>query len=104
MKKAIKAGVKIVVGTDYVGWDPKLNTKEFECLVELGMSNLDALKSGTMNILKVNSLGTSLCGELLQWDVGSIEPGKLADIIAISGNPLTKITDLEKVKVRKQFQ
>jgi imidazolonepropionase-like amidohydrolase len=100
MRKAIKAGVKILVGTDFVGWDPKLNVKEFECLVELGMSSVEALKSGirSLSVILICK-GTSLGGELLQWEVGSIEKGKFADIIAIDGNPIKNIQDLEKVKV-----
>jgi len=82
--------VKIVIGTDYVGWEPvELNAKEFGCLVKLGMEPMQAIMAGT-----------SVAAELLGWQdrVGSIEEGKLADIIAVNGDPLKDISELEHVK------
>jgi imidazolonepropionase-like amidohydrolase len=60
---------------------------EFATLVEAGLSPMDAIKAGT-----------SVGAELLQWDdqIGSIEVDKLADIIAVPGNPLLDISALER--------
>jgi len=85
IRKAIKAGVKTVIGTDYVGWEPSLTANEFRCLVDLGMTPMEAIKAGT-----------SLCGELLGWDVGQIAIGKLADIIAVYNDPLQDILQSSK--------
>ncbi|UZR98855.1 metal-dependent hydrolase family protein [Chondrinema litorale] len=88
-KKAIKAGVKVGVGSDNVGFPPNFAANEFGQLVDLGMSPMEAIKAGTI----VNA-------ELLQkeQDLGSIEVGKLADIIATKGNPLQDISELTRVK------
>ncbi len=86
---AIKKGVKVGVGTDYVGFPPDFSAREFGELVKLGMTPMQAIQAGT----KVNA-------ELLmkQADIGTIEPGKFADIIAVKGDPLTDITELARVK------
>lgn len=87
--KAIKRGVKIGVGSDNVGFPPNFAAKEFQVLVELGMSPLQAILAGT----KVNA-------ELLMMDdeIGSIKVGKLADIIATKKNPLDDISELTRVE------
>ena len=86
--KAIKAGVKVGVGTDFGGYDATINAREFKVLVEAGMSPMQAIKAGTI----VNA-------ELLQMDdeIGSIEQGKIADIIAVAGDPVADISELERV-------
>src|SRR5271154_846199 len=89
--KAIKKGVKIALGTDAGGFDWKeLNqAKEFEYYVQYGMTSMQAIRSGT-----------AVTAELLSWSdrVGTIEAGKWADIVAVSGDPLKDITELQRVK------
>ncbi|PYU57085.1 MAG: hypothetical protein DMG55_21545, partial [Acidobacteria bacterium] len=89
--KAIKKGVKIALGTDAGGFDWKaLNeAKEFEYYVQYGMTPMQAIRAGT-----------STAAELLGWGdkLGVIEPGKWADIVAISGDPLKDINELQSVK------
>ncbi len=88
-RKALAAGVKIAFGTD-VGVVPHgTQAKEFEYMVRFGMTPAQALRSAT-----------TVAADLMGWQdrVGSIEPGKFADIDAVSGNPLKDITELERVK------
>jgi imidazolonepropionase-like amidohydrolase len=89
LRKSIKKGVKIGVGTDYVGWPANYSAREFSELVSLGMTPMQAIMAGT----KVNA-------ELLrkEKEIGTIEVGKLADIIAVKGDPLKDITELQRVK------
>jgi imidazolonepropionase-like amidohydrolase len=86
--QAIRAGVKVGVGTDYVGFPVRQGVRELRLLVEAGMTPMQALQAAT----RVNS-------ELLGWQdrVGSVEPGKLADIIAVPGDPLQDLAVLENV-------
>jgi imidazolonepropionase-like amidohydrolase len=88
--KAIKKGVKIALGTDAGGFDWKaLNqAKEFEYYVQYGMTPMQAIRAGT-----------SVPAELLGWSdkVGTIEAGKWADIVAVGGDPLKDIKELQKV-------
>jgi len=93
-KIAMASGVKIVFGTgvDSDSYGPYANgdnAKEFEYLVKYGMSSAQAIQAAT----KVDA-------EMMGWQgrVGSIEKGKYADIIAVSGNPLSDISELERVK------
>jgi imidazolonepropionase-like amidohydrolase len=89
--KAIKKGVKIALGTDAGGFDWKqLNqAKEFGYYVQYGMTPMQAIRAGT-----------TVAAELLGWSdkMGTIEAGKWADIVAVSGDPLKDITELEKVR------
>jgi imidazolonepropionase-like amidohydrolase len=89
IKKAIVAGVKIGLGTDAAVYPHGLNAHELEAYVALGMSPLQAIQSATIND-----------AELLGWSdkVGTIEPGKWADIIAVDGDPLQDVTTLQHVK------
>ncbi len=85
---AIKKGVKVALGTDNVGFPPTFPAREFAELVKLGMTPMQAIQAGT----KVNA-------EMLgQVDMGTLEAGKLADLIAVKGDPLTDITELQRVK------
>ena len=86
--KAHRKGVKIAVGSDLCGYEVASHVcaREFDTLIEAGLSPMDAIKAGT-----------SIGAELLKWDdmLGSLEPNKLADIIAVPGNPLEDISALE---------
>ena len=88
---ALKKAVKIVLGTDAAGFDWKeLNeAEEFKYYVEYGMTAMQAIRSGT-----------SEAAALLGWSdrMGTIEPGKWADIVAVDGDPLKDISALEKVQ------
>ena len=88
---AVKKGVKIAFGTDAGGFDwTKLNQAvEFKYYVDYGMTPMQAIRSAT-----------STAAELLGWEdrIGTIEAGKLADLVAVSGNPLDDITELQRVK------
>src|SRR6266403_2154274 len=89
--KALKKGVKIALGTDAGGFDwKKLNqAKEFEYYVQYGMTPMQAIRAGT-----------AVPAELLGWGdkAGTIEAGKWADVVAVSGDPLKDITELANVK------
>ena len=90
VRRAMKAGVKIAFGTDVGGFSWDINPAvQFKTMVGLGMTPAQALKSATTD-----------AAELLGWSdqIGSIEPGKFADIIAVSGDPLQDITVLEKAQ------
>jgi imidazolonepropionase-like amidohydrolase len=89
VKKAFVAGVKIAFGTDAAVYPHGLNAHEFAVYVRLGMSPLQAIQTATVN-----------ASDLLGWSakVGTIEPGKWADIIAVDGDPLKDVTTLERVK------
>jgi imidazolonepropionase-like amidohydrolase len=89
LRLAIKKGVKIAVGTDYVGFPPEFSAREFAELVKLGMTPMQAIQAGT----KVNA-------ELLmkENEIGTLEPGKLADLIAVKGDPLKDLSELQRVK------
>lgn len=88
IRRAIAAGVKVGIGSDYVGMPIEKCVREFGQMVRLGMSPMQAIEAGT----RVNA-------ELLQLDdqIGTIEVGKRADIIAVEGQPDRDISDLERV-------
>ncbi|MFT6723811.1 MAG: imidazolonepropionase-like amidohydrolase [Arenicella sp.] len=85
---AYKAGVKIAFGTDSSVTPHGENADEFVMMVRAGMSAADAIRSAT--IVSANLLG-------VEDKLGTLENGKLADIIAVSGNPLEDISRLRKV-------
>lgn len=87
--RAIAAGVPIAFGTDAAVYPHGLNGREFNILVKLGMSPVDAIRTATVNASK-----------LLGWEdkVGSLDKDKFADIIAVDGDPLKDVTELERVK------
>jgi imidazolonepropionase-like amidohydrolase len=88
---ALKKGVKIAFGTDAGGfeWREMNEAKEFEYYVNYGMTPQQAIRSAT-----------TTGAELLGWTdkMGSVEAGKWADLVAVAGDPLTDITELERVK------
>ncbi len=88
-RRALKAGVKIAFGTDAGGFAWTVNpAKEFAYMVKWGMTPAQAIHAATSD-------AAILMG--MQDKVGTIEPGKLADIVAVPGDPLADITVLEKV-------
>jgi imidazolonepropionase-like amidohydrolase len=89
-KKAFQAGVKIGLGTDAAVYPHGLNAHELDVYVrDLGMTPLQAIQTATIN-------DADLLG--LTDKIGTLEPGKSADIIAVDGNPLQDVTTLERVK------
>jgi imidazolonepropionase-like amidohydrolase len=87
---ALRKGVKIAYGTDAGGYAWTENqAKELTYMVRYGMTPMQAIQSAT-----------KVAAELLERgnDFGAIEAGKYADIIAVSGNPLTTIAELERVR------
>ncbi len=89
LKKAFAAGVKVAFGTDAAVYPHGLNAHEFAVYVRLGMTPLQAIQTATIN-----------ASDLLGWSakVGTLEPGKWADLIAVDGDPLKDVTTLEQVK------
>jgi imidazolonepropionase-like amidohydrolase len=88
-RRAMKAGVKIAFGTDAGGFDWKVNpAKEFSSMVKFGMTPAQAIRSATVTAAELLGMRDSL---------GTIEAGKLADIVAVPGDPLTDISLMEKV-------
>ena len=86
-RRAFRSGVKIAFGTDAGNFPHGQNAKEFVTLVEWGVRPLDAIRAATLNAADL--LGVS--------DRGVIAPGKLADIIAVPGNPLENVVRLQQV-------
>ena len=86
---AFASGVKVAFGTDAAVYPHGLNAHEFAVMVKLGLGPLQAIQAATVND-----------ADLLGWSdkVGTIEPGKWADIIAVDGDPVKDVTTLEHVK------
>ena len=87
-RNAVKLGVKIALGTDAGVYPHGQNAKEFKLMVDLGMAPIDALRAGT-------SADAELLG--IAAKVGTLEKGKLADVVAMPGDPTTDITATERV-------
>ena len=95
-RKAVKMGVPIALGTDSGVSPHGMNAKEFALLVEIGMPPAAALISGTRESAKLLGIAN---------EVGTLEAGKLADIVAVKGNVLNDIASTEKpVFVMKRGQ
>ncbi len=88
--KAHAAGVAIVYGTDAGVYPHGLNARQFRIMVQRGMTPMEAIKSAT-----------SVAAKYMGWEdrVGSVEPGKFGDIIALRANPLEDISRLQDVQV-----
>jgi imidazolonepropionase-like amidohydrolase len=88
-QRALRAGLPIGFATDAPVYPHGKNARELALRVELGESRMSAIVSAT-----------SLNAEILGWSdrVGSVERGKLADLIAVEGNPLRDITELQRVR------
>lgn len=87
--KAVKAGVKIAFGTDSGVYPHGTNANQFAYMVRYGLTSMQTIKSATIWGASAMSLDS---------DVGSIEPGKYADMIAVKGDPLSDITLLENIQ------
>lgn len=88
-RRAMKAGVKIAFGTDAGGFDWKVDpAKEFAWMVKFGMTPAQAIRAAT-------ATASELLGQ--QNSLGTVEVGKLADIVAVPGDPLADVTLMEKV-------
>jgi len=94
VRRVIRSGVKFAAGTDMCWHYPgktcgQAATSRFPALHEAGMPSLDVIRAITTN-----------AAEMLGWQdrVGAIEPGKFADIIAVSADPVADISELERVR------
>jgi imidazolonepropionase-like amidohydrolase len=87
-QNALAKGVKIGMGTDAAVYPHGRNTEEFHQMVDLGMKPIDALRAGT-------SADADLLG--LADKLGTLEAGKLADVIAVPGDPTENIRQTEHV-------
>lgn len=87
-EKCVKAGVKIAYGTDSGVYPHGLNARQFAYMVRHGMAPMQAVQSATV-----------VAAELMGWEarVGSIRSGKLADLVAVAGDPIEDISELERV-------
>jgi imidazolonepropionase-like amidohydrolase len=86
---AVKAGAKMVFGFDAAVYPHGDNAKQFSPMVKFGMTPLQAIQVATINAV-----------QLLKWqdNMGSLEEGKYADMVAVSSNPLKDIAVLESVE------
>ena len=86
---AFASGVKVAFGTDAAVYPHGMNAHEFAMYVKLGMTPTQAIQTATVN-----------ASDLLGWSdkVGSIDPGKWADLIAVDGDPTQDVTTLQSVK------
>ncbi len=85
-RKALTAGVRIAFGTDSGVYPHGLNGRQLASYVRLGMRPVDAIRSAT-----------TTAAELMGWSdrVGSLAPGRFADLVAVTGDPLEDVTALE---------
>ena len=89
-KRAIKAGVKVALGTDAAVYPHGLNAHEIDVYVnQFGMTPLEGIQTGTIN-----------AADLMGWSkkVGTLETGRWADVIAVSGDPLRDVKVLQTVR------
>jgi imidazolonepropionase-like amidohydrolase len=87
-KRAYAAGVKVAFGTDSGVSNHGENAREFQYMVEAGMPPMEAILSATR-------AGADLIGAPDR--IGSLQPGRFADLVAVAGNPLTDITEMRRV-------
>jgi imidazolonepropionase-like amidohydrolase len=86
-RRAVEAGVRMAFGTDSGVYPHGWNARQFAIMTQLGMSAMDAIRSATV-----------VAADLLRWQdrVGSVSPGKFADLVAVDGDPLDDISVLER--------
>lgn len=87
--KAVRAGVRIAFGTDSGVYPHGENARQFAYMVRQGLSPIDAIRSATIN-------SAQLLGR--ERELGSIAPGKYADLIAVEGDPLADVGRLRRVQ------
>jgi imidazolonepropionase-like amidohydrolase len=87
-ERAYAAGVKIAFGTDAGTFAHGTNAKEFDLMVGFGMKPMDALRSAT--VVTADLFGISA-------EAGTLEAGKLADVVAVRGNPLDQISVMRQI-------
>jgi imidazolonepropionase-like amidohydrolase len=87
-QKSVAKGVKIALGTDAAVYPHGRNAEEFHQMVDLGMKPIDALKAGTSNDADLLGLANK---------IGTLEAGKLADVVAVPGDPVKNIRQTEHV-------
>lgn len=87
--RAYRAGVKISFGTDQSASSRRLKGEEFALLVKAGLPPMEAIFTATRNAAEL--IGTP-------QDIGSVQTGRYADIIAVKGDPLADITELQRVQ------
>jgi imidazolonepropionase-like amidohydrolase len=89
LSHAFQSGVKVAFGTDAAVYPHGLNAHEFEKMVQMGLPPLTAIQAATVN-----------AADLLGWSdrVGTLEPGKFADIIAVDGDPIADVRILQNVR------
>ena len=87
-QKAVKAGVKVAFGTDSGVYPHGWNARQLPYMVRFGMTSMQAVRSATI-----------VAAELMGWDdrIGSVEPGKLADLVAVEGDALEDVARLTDV-------
>jgi len=88
MAEEFRHGVPVAFGTDAGVIQHGSNAREFGHLVRLGMSPLEAMRAATVNAAELLGIADRL---------GAVEVGKIADLVAVSGNPLDDITALERI-------
>ena len=88
MQRAIRAGVKVAYGTDAGVFPHGENAADFPYLVEFGMTPLEAIQAATIHAAALLEQSAKL---------GSLTPGKFADLIAVSDDPLKDVTVLKHV-------
>ena len=87
VQMALEHGVTVTAGTDEGGWEHGNNAHEISCLVEAGLTPMQAIVAATGAAADCIGLGD---------EIGAIQPGKKADIILIDGNPLNDVKILER--------
>jgi imidazolonepropionase-like amidohydrolase len=89
LSHALQSGVKVAFGTDAAVYPHGLNAHEFATMVKMGLTPLKAIQAATVN-----------AADLIGWSdrVGTLEPGKFADIVAVEGDPLADVNVLENVR------
>jgi imidazolonepropionase-like amidohydrolase len=88
-RRVVAAGVKVAFGSGVGPFPHGTQGKEFEYMVKFGMTPLQVIRAATTE-----------AAQLMGWQdrIGSIQPGKFADLVAVTGDPIADITELERVK------
>jgi imidazolonepropionase-like amidohydrolase len=88
-RRAVAAGVKVAFGSGVGPFPHGTQNKEFEYMVKFGMTPVQAIRAAT-----------SEAALLMGWEdrIGSVQAGKFADLVAVTGDPIADITELERVQ------